>query len=178
LNSGPSVHANLSDVLATEAALGGKGPTLDSAAAWLAGLPIAEAMRSGAWAYPLAEIAHITGLAVLVGSIFVVDLRLLGAGRTLPVGALMRLVLPWTLGSLLLVVPSGVLLFAAHATELIRNPAFVVKLVLLALAGINALAFHLMTRRGVTETRARWAAGLSMLLWLAVISAGRMIAYV
>ncbi|CAN5722280.1 hypothetical protein BH09PSE5_BH09PSE5_07560 [soil metagenome] len=146
--------------------------------AWLTSLPLAEAMRSSPYAYPAAEVVHIVGFAVLVGSIFVVDLRLLGAGRALPLDALMRHVLPWTIGSLLLVVPSGALLFIAHASELAGNPAFQWKLVALVLAGVNALMFHRALGRNPTATRQRLAGALSIGSWLAVVTAGRLIAYV
>lgn len=152
-------------------------PTL----AGLAALPAAEFLRSSAWAYPLAEVAHLIGLAVLVGSVFVVDLRLMGAGRALPLQTLMRFVLPWTVASLLLIVPSGLLLFLAHAPELAANPAFRIKLVLLMLAALNAWFFHRSFRLEADPkslSRGRRAAWISCTLWLSIVAAGRLIAYV
>ncbi|MCZ2498846.1 hypothetical protein GN316_18945 [Xylophilus sp. Kf1] len=149
--------------------------------AWLAALPPAGFLRSSAWAYPLAEVVHLVGLALLVGSLFVVDLRLMGAGRALPLHALMRFVLPWTLASLLLIVPSGLLLFIAHAPELAANAAFRIKLALLVLAALNAWWFHRSFAAGADEksmARGRSAAGISLTLWLAIVAAGRLIAYV
>ena len=154
---------------------------MDQTLAWLVGLPAAELLRSSAWAYPLAEIVHLVGLALLVGSVFVVDLRLMGAGRALPLQTLMRFVLPWTLASLLLVVPSGLLLFLAHAPELAANPAFRIKLALLMLAALNAWFFHRSFNvRADTKSiaRGRHAAWISLALWLSIIAAGRLIAYV
>ena len=153
---------------------------MDQTLAWLAGLPAADMLRSSVWAYPLAEIVHLVGVALLVGSVFVVDLRLMGAGRALPLQALMRFVLPWTLASLLLVVPSGLLLFLAHAPELAANPAFRIKLALLVLAALNAWFFHrsFNTKADATSiVRGRYAAWISLALWLSIIAAGRLIAY-
>jgi hypothetical protein len=84
-----------------------------------------------------------------------------------------------------LVVPSGILMFMAHATEFAANPAFRVKLILLAAAGLNALLFHRGTFRSVAgwephaavPARARVAAVVSLVLWVGVISAGRLLAY-
>ena len=153
--------------------------------AWLATTPLSVAMREGAWLYPVVEIVHIAGFSVLVGSVVLFDLRVLGFARTLPVAALGNHLLRWALVSVLLVVPAGLLLFSAHPVELSQNPAFLVKLVLIALAGLNALAFHLLPYRSVAgwdrkrsaPPLARAGAALSILLWLGVITCGRMLAY-
>ena len=152
---------------------------------WLATTPLSAAMREGAWLYPVVEIVHIAGFSVLVGSVVLFDLRVLGFARTLPVAALGNHLLRWALASVLLVVPAGLLLFSAHPVELANNPAFIVKLVLIALAGCNALAFHLLPYRSVAgwdrdslaPPLARAGAALSILLWLGVITCGRMLAY-
>ncbi|KQQ88441.1 DUF6644 family protein [Massilia sp. Leaf139] len=151
----------------------------------LAATPLSSAMREGAWLYPIVEIVHIAGFAVLVGSVVLFDLRVLGFARNLPVVALGNHLLRWALASLLLVVPAGLLLFSAHSVELANNPAFILKLVLIVIAGLNALAFHLLPYRSVASwdrdrpapPLARAGAGLSILLWLGVISCGRMLAY-
>src|SRR6185436_8839134 len=99
-------------------------------------------MRHWLWLYPIVEIVHIVGFVVLVGAAVMFDLRLLGVSRSLSASGMARHHLPWARAALLLVVPSGVLMFMAHATEFATNPAFQLKLTLLALAGINALTFH------------------------------------
>jgi hypothetical protein len=111
-------------------------------AEWLAATPPALAMRANAWLYPAVEIVHIAGFAVLVGAVAMFDLRVLGLGRELPVRALARHLLPWSVGSMLAVLPSGLLLFAAEAPDLAANRVFLLKLVLIGVAGLNALAFH------------------------------------
>jgi hypothetical protein len=152
---------------------------------WLETTRLAAVMREALWLYPIVEIVHILGFVVLVGAAVMFDLRLLGLSRSLPASGMARHHLPWARAALLLVVPSGLLMFMAHATEFAANPAFQVKLVLLALAGLNALAFHRGTYRSVdrwergavTPLAARTAAVISLLLWVGVIAAGRLLAY-
>jgi hypothetical protein len=152
----------------------------------LAATSLSATMRTDPWLYPLVEIVHIAGFAVLVGSVVLFDLRVLGFARALPVAELGRHLLRWALASLVLVVPAGLLLFSAHPVELAGNRVFQLKLLLIALAGLNALAFHLLPYRSVAEWKgerrtplpARLGAALSILLWLGVISCGRLLAYV
>jgi hypothetical protein len=153
--------------------------------AWLEGTAPAAWVRESAWAYPSIETAHILGFTVLVGAAVAFDLRLLGFGRALPAGAAARHLLALSRSGLLLVVPSGVLLFMTHATETWANPAFRAKLVLIAAAGLNALVFRLRTAGSAdawdqagTPAGAKVAAVLSLLLWAGVIACGRFIAYV
>jgi hypothetical protein len=153
-------------------------------AEWLAATPPAAAMRDYAWLYPAVEILHIAGFAVLVGAVAMFDVRVLGLGRALPVRELARHLLPWSAGSMLVVAPSGLLLFAAEAPDLAANRVFLLKLVLIGAAGLNALAFHAGPYRaaerwqGRAPPAARLHAVLSLLLWLAVIACGRLLAYV
>ena len=152
---------------------------------WLETSAIAGTMRGSLWLYPIVEIVHIVGFVVLVGAAVMFDLRLLGVSPTLPASAMARHHLPWARAALVLVVPSGLLMFMAHATEFAGNPAFRVKLILLAAAGLNALLFHRGAFRSVAgweshtaiPLTARAAAVVSLLLWIGVISAGRLLAY-
>jgi len=146
---------------------------------------LATAMRQELWLYPSVEIVHILGFVTLVGSIAVLDLRLLGISRALPVRNLARHVLPWSLGALLLIVPTGLLMFMAHASDFIGNRAFVVKLILIAAAGFNAAAFHMGAYRSVaqwdhgvdTPPSAKLHAAASLMTWFGVIACGRLLAY-
>jgi hypothetical protein len=149
-------------------------------------LPLAVAMRQELWLYPAVEIVHILGFVTLVGSILVFDLRLLGLTRGLPVRELARHVLPWSFGALLLIVPSGLLMFIAHAGDLVSNKAFIAKMSLLFCAALNAALFH----AGVFRGAAAWDSGVavpmpaklhalaSLLIWISVIACGRLLAYV
>jgi hypothetical protein len=146
---------------------------------------LASVMRHSLWLYPIVEIVHIAGFVLLVGAVAMFDLRLLGFVRSTSVRALERSLLPWAWIALLLIVPSGVAMFSAHATEFVENPAFRMKLVLLAFAGINALIFHRGVFRSVsawdqhlrTPAAAKASAVLSLAIWLGVITCGRLIAY-
>jgi len=162
--------------------------THDAAAGWLAWLEstaAATAMRQSAWMYPIVEILHIFGFVVLVGSAAMFDLRLLGFSRQLSVSGMERHLLRWARASLLVVVPTGSLMFVAHATEFFYNPAFRLKLMLLVAAGLNAWMFHLQPFRLVgawdagrrAPLAARFAGGLSLVLWAGVIACGRLLAY-
>lgn len=151
----------------------------------LPAFPLTAMMKSSTWLFPLVETVHIWGIVILVGSVVMFDLRVLGLSRALPVRALARFLLPLSLGALLLVVPSGVLLFATQPEELLANRVFTIKLGLIFLAACNALAFHAGPYGSVatwdTGTQApvlaRVLAAASILIWLAVILCGRMLAY-
>jgi hypothetical protein len=154
-------------------------------AAYLENSSVAAAIRASTWAYPVLEIIHITGITLLVGAAFMFDLRLLGFSRQLPVMGLARHLLPWSKRGLLLIVPSGFLLFITNAVALAANPLFWLKMTLLATAGLNAWLFHRTTARMQDSwqekrrppARLRIIALLSMLLWIAVIACGRLLAY-
>jgi uncharacterized membrane-anchored protein len=150
---------------------------------------LGQAMRQWLWLYPAVEIVHIVGIGLLFGSIVVFDLRLLGFSRNISVKRLASHVLPWSAGSFLLIVPSGLLMFIAHASEFIESEVFVIKMLLILAAGVNAGLFHTITFRtadvwDAEEMRklppppsARLAGGLSLLIWLSVIACGRLLAY-
>ena len=145
---------------------------------------VARFMREALYAYPAAEVAHIVGLGLLFGSIAIVDLRLLGLGRQVPLAGLVRFAVPWSLGGFALAACSGLLMFSAHIEEFLEQPVFLAKMALIALAGVNALALHRGALRGAApeassapSSRVRVAAGVSLALWLAVIGCGRFLAY-
>ena len=147
------------------------------------------AMRQWLWLYPSVEIVHITGIALLFGSIAVFDLRLLGLSRGIPVRTLAKHVLPWTAASFLLIVPSGLMMFTAHASDFIQSGVFVLKMGLILAAGLNVALFHAITFRtadvwDAEEMRklppppsARLAGAASLLIWIGVIACGRLLAY-
>ena len=146
---------------------------------------LGQAMRQWLWLYPSIEIVHIAGIAMLFGSIAILDLRLLGFSRSIPVRKLAAHVLPWSAGSFLLIVPSGFMMFVAHAGDLIANPVFALKLCLIMAAGVNAAVFHATVLRGAAgwdvggtpPPAARASAAVSLLLWISVIACGRLLAY-
>jgi len=142
------------------------------------GSALADAVRTSAWAYPVLEAVHLCSLAALFGGLLVLDLRLFGAGRDIALRPLARLSARVAAGGFLGAAGSGALLWASDASALSANPAFLAKLGLITVAGVNAALFHL---RGSVRRHDRIAhlqAGLSLALWIGVIFAGRMIAYV
>lgn len=147
--------------------------------------PLGETVRSVPWVYPVLETVHVIGLGLIFGGIFLLDLRLLGVGRSLAVTALAGHVLPWVWLGFLLNMASGVLLFSSDALSLAANISFQLKMLLLIIAGITAVIFM----RSTYRTAANWNAGtptppaakiaalLSLVSWLGVITLGRLIAY-
>jgi hypothetical protein len=138
---------------------------------------LAEAIRGSVWTYPLLETAHIASFAALIGSVLLFELRVFGVARAIGVVPLARLALRTALIAFACAAISGALLFIPSATELAAHPAFQVKLVLILIAGLNAAVFHL--RGGVRghDAVARLQAMVSLVLLLAVLAAGRLIAY-
>jgi hypothetical protein len=136
-------------------------------------------VRESAWAYPAANLLHLLGLVLLVGAIGIVDLRITGAFRNLPVHALSRTLTPLALLGLALIAVSGPLLFSADAVALTRSATFGWKLALIAVALLNALLFRLLWRDTTEEASVplRLMALTSLALWLCVAALGRLIAY-
>ena len=164
-------------------------PAPEGALGALEGSALGQAMRYWLWLYPSVEIVHIIGIGLLFGSIAILDLRLLGLSRAIPLRLLTRHVLPWTAASFLLIVPSGFLMFTAHATEFISSPVFVLKMGLILAAGLNAALFHAIVspsmevwdseemRKLGPPPSARFSAAVSLAIWMAVIACGRLLAY-
>lgn len=135
-------------------------------------------IASSAWMYPALEVVHLIGVALLVGSLVVLELRVWGAGRALELRALARLALPVSLAGFGIVVLAGLGLFAAHPGEMLTNRAFVIKMGLVLTAGLNAAMFHARGGLQKADGIARAQTLLSLGLWLAVIICGRWIAYI
>ncbi|MFM1988148.1 MAG: hypothetical protein RJA99_1105 [Pseudomonadota bacterium] len=156
--------------------------TAAALAAPLANTALARWLQTG-WVFPAVESAHLISVALLVGSIAVVDLRLLGALRHAPIAPLLRSALPVALAGFAGAVATGTLLFVANAGDLVGNRLFAIKLVLLSLAGLNAAWFHASAAREALATTApppasmRIAGAASLLLWASTIVAGHLIAY-
>ena len=152
---------------------------------WLQHSDLAAAVQESPWIYPTAEIVHIIAFVVAVGCLLMIDLRLIGLGRRIALDLAAGVLLPWAIGAFCLTIPTGILLLLPEATSIARNPAFLVKMSLMLLAGANAVLFHLGPWRGrdrwplgAPPPSARLSGGISILLWLGVIISGRLIAYV
>jgi len=141
------------------------------------GLPAWRGIDSLPWVYPALEIVHIIGIALLLGSLVLVELRIWGRAAELPLAPLARFGLRLTLIGFALAAASGTTMFLSRPSELLANVPFLIKMALLACAGINAAAFH--WRGGVARCDGvgRAQTLVSLALWLAVIACGRSIAY-
>jgi hypothetical protein len=137
------------------------------------------ALRESTFAYPLVNALHIVGIALLFGSIVALDLRLLGWRREAgTVDGLEVLLAPVAVAGLALAIPAGMLLFATDARAYAASPLFQAKLLLIALAVVNALWLRTIDwREPSVRPRVALAATASILLWLGAIILGRMIGY-
>lgn len=144
-------------------------PRTDAAGfAWIASNP---------WLYPALEVVHIVGIAMLLGSLLLLELRVWGLGANLPVQPLARLALPVTLAGFALIALSGLTMFISQPAELIANRVFIVKMGLVTLAGLNAASFHARGSLERLDRTARLQTLASLGIWVAVIICGRWIAY-
>jgi hypothetical protein len=159
---------------------------LDSALRWLQETPIATAIREGETLFPWVECVHVLALTLVIGSIALVDLRLLGLrSRERSVVETTAEVLPITWAAFAIAVVSGGLMFSSNATGYAHNSFFQVKMALIAFAGLNMLGYHLIVGRGAaswdtaasTPLRARLVGGVSLALWIAVAACGRWIGF-
>lgn len=129
------------------------------------------------WAYPALEMVHIAGIALLLGNLVLLELRVFGWGAALPVRDLARLSLSLAGIGFSLAAASGLLMFATQAADLLANRLFTVKMLLLFAAGCNAAWFHGRGSLDRLDRPARFLMLMSTLIWLAVIACGRGIAY-
>ncbi|MDO9114086.1 MAG: hypothetical protein Q8M93_24500 [Polaromonas sp.] len=135
------------------------------------------ALRSHLWAYPALEMVHISGIALLLGNLVLLELRVFGLGAALPVRDLARLSLGLALSGFVIAAASGLLMFASQPAELLANRAFTLKMLLLFTAACNAAWFHGRGSLDKLDVWARAQMAVSTLIWLAVLACGRWIAY-
>ena len=153
---------------------------------WLENSPVGLGIRQSALGFGALVAIHTLGIIITAGTIWLVDLRLLGFGlRREPVSNVLQQILPWTWAGFALMFTTGALLFCAEAVMVYSSIAFRIKLALIMLAGLNALVFHKTVYRAAstwelssaTPPRARLAGLLSLTFWIGVVGAGRAIAY-
>ena len=136
-----------------------------------------DALRTIPWAYPALEVAHIVGIALLLGNLVALEVRVFGRAAALPIMGLARLSLTIALTGFALAAASGSLMFATQPAELLANRVFLVKMGLLLVAGCNALWFHGRRSLAKLDLLARIQMLSSTAIWLAVVFCGRWIAY-
>lgn len=162
-------------------------PNLLELCKWLDQTAVGAAVRQSLWLFPAIETLHLLGMAALVGTVAVLDLRLLGwAMRRERVSALVGRVLPWVWVGFAVQVVTGGLLFSSEAVKVYSNPAFRMKMLLIFLAGVHAFIFHWIVYRDVANwddsallpLKAKLSGFVSILLWIGIVAAGRFIGFV
>ncbi|MES2842008.1 MAG: hypothetical protein V4794_17150 [Pseudomonadota bacterium] len=136
------------------------------------------ALGSHPWAYPMLEVVHLIGVALILGNLVLLELRVFGWASALPIEPLARLSLGLVGLGFGLAAMTGLLMFGTQAGELLANRVFIAKMVLIMLAGCNAGWFHARRSLQRQDTTARVSLFLSSLIWILVITCGRWIAYV
>jgi len=155
--------------------------------AWLQGSALGHAMReSGVWTYGTVNLVHILGVSSLFGSVLVLDLRLLGLWKSIPIAAITQPTVPIATAGFLIAAFSGVCLLATKATEYVGNPFLYIKFPAIALGMANVLVLNLLPAWKARKTRDLTSrekfqlsvvGGISLVSWLTAIMAGRMIGY-
>ena len=161
-------------------------PSIVPALEWLEALPWTTAIRESAWGYPIIETAHVASIVFFAGLVIVMDLRLVGLAFThAPLSQIQQRLFPWQMAGFVPSTATGLLLCGIDPLRYYGNVFFWIKLGMLVLAGINALAFHQTTYRTAgrwdddqqVPGRVRLAGAVSLLLWSAIIVSGRLIAF-
>ena len=152
---------------------------------WLQNTKVADAIGESSYLFPLLESLHVLSITAMMGSIALVDLRLVGwINRDRPVSQVLREVLPLTIGAFISSVITGTLLFTSHAVQYMRNGPFVAKMALMGVAGINIVVFHGVIQRSMPQwdlgkppPRAVIAGSISLVLWIVIVACGRWIGF-
>src|ERR1700688_3836281 len=153
---------------------------------WLGKTSLGTAVRESAWLFPTIETGYLFGIISLVASTSILDLRLMGlAFRRESVSKLASRCLVWAWAGFAVQIVTGFLLFSSEATKMYGSRVFQIKMLLILLAGLNGLVFHVVAYRKVaawdnapvTPLSARFAGCFSILLWFGIVAAGRWISY-
>lgn len=153
---------------------------MNSALAAIEATSLATYLRGARWGYAAVSGTHVFGIALLVGAIIPLDLRLAGLWRSIPHTALARVLVPVAASGLALAIASGLALFSVRAGEYASLDVFGIKLALVGTGLAAALAIHLrhgFVMTGITERTARTHAVLSATCWLGALACGRLIAF-
>jgi len=160
---------------------------LEALMAWLEGSLLGQAMReSSVWTYGVVNLFHILGISTLFGSVLVLDLRLLGAWRAIPLSSITRATVPISKIGFSIAIISGICLITTNATEYVGNLFLLIKFPAIGAGILNVALLSRMRawrerdQRTLTQQEERQLAlfgGVSVICWLTAITAGRMIAY-
>lgn len=153
---------------------------------WVEAFPTSTAIRESLNGYPILLTSHVVSMCLFLGLVIMMDLRLAGLGfRQTRFSELQKRLFPWQMFGLVITSLSGLLLFYGQPMRYYGKALFWTKLVLMALAGVNAMYFHLTTYRSVARwdndvvlpRGAKMAGVLSLVLWAGVVAFGRLTAY-
>jgi hypothetical protein len=154
---------------------------------WLHGTTLSWAVAGGVpWIWPVCEILHFMGLALLMGVVSVLDLRMLGMAKGLPLGPLQRL-MPWAMVGFIVNLITGFMFFAGDPFQYIHNIAFGFKLLFIGLAGVNVILFYVTGLYRHVDVvgaghdcpfAAKLVALASLVLWIGVMYWGRMLPFI
>jgi len=148
--------------------------------AWVADTPVAAWVNSSAFIWPILECIHFVSLCALVGSLLIIDLRLIGFYRE-RCASMLQTLIRLSLMAFTVNLATGLLFFAGNTPKFINNPAFELKLILIMVAGMNALFYRLRLSNLMDTEEVSWSSisvgYLSLLLWAGVIICGRMITF-
>jgi len=160
-------------------------PYVESFSTWLMATAFSKFVVNNAWVWPMSETFHFIGMSLLVGVIGILDLRMLGVAKRLPLAPLHDMV-PWGVAGFILNILTGFTFYAADPYQYIHNPAFWWKMGFIAAAGLNILAFYMFVYSKISSlgpgddcpASAKAVGGLSLLLWCGVMYFGRMLPFV
>ena len=139
--------------------------------------PLATLLRQSRWTYPAVNALHVLGVALLVGAIVPMDLRLIGLWRAeMPLAAVLRLLRPVAAAGALLAIAAGVLLFVVQARDYVGQPLFAIKMTLVAAGLAHALAWG-SALAAAPRPRQRLAGGFSLAVWIPALLCGRTLGY-
>ena len=160
--------------------------TLTAWLEWVEAFPSSAAVRESLYGYPALLSIHVVSMALFAGLVLMMDLRLVGIGnRGTPFSQLQKRLFPWQMIGMVVSAVTGFILVYGQPTRFSTNIFFLLKMVMMGLAAVNALAFHYSTYLSidrwdtsrVVPPGARYTGTLSVVLWVAVIVTGRLIAY-
>jgi putative copper export protein len=159
---------------------------IDEILKWVEASSLATRIRDGLLLFPLLEGIHVIGLAMVFGTIIIIDLRLLGKASTnRPFDKLASEILKWTWVGFAIAAVTGSLMFISNAGVYFHNTYFRIKILLLLLSGVNMFVFEVTARRTVKDWNTapsaprsgRTVGALSLIIWIGVIVTGRLIGF-
>jgi hypothetical protein len=158
---------------------------MDALATWLEATRLSVFVNTTNWVWAICETLHFIGMALLIGCVGFLDLRMLGVGKSLAVRPLHSLV-PYGIAGFIINLVTGALFFVAIPRQYMFNVAFIAKMSLIAVAGINVLVFYATVYRAAEDLgpnddaplKAKIAAVVSIVAWFGVMYFGRMLPFI